>query len=150
MSDSRCIACDVVSGRIVPPGGILLDDGLWVLSHSVSPVLLRGWLILEPRRHVEHLAELTEAEAAALGPMIGRVSSAVMRALQAEKVYACSFGEVVRHVHWYLIPRYADMPADGVAVLNEMFENPSPWATSDEDAAEAASRVRTALAIPTH
>jgi hypothetical protein len=28
--------------------------------------LLRGWLILEPRRHVEHLAELTEPEAAAL------------------------------------------------------------------------------------
>ena len=144
-----CIACDVVSGRIAPPGGILLDDGLWVLSHSVSPVLLRGWLILEPRRHVEHLAELTEAEAAALGPLIARVSSAVMRALQAE-VYACSFGEVIRHVHWYLIPRYADMSVHGVVVLNEMFANPTPWACSDEDAAEAASRVRMALAIPTH
>ena len=148
MSDSGCIACDVVSGRIVPPGGIILDDGVWVLSHSVSPVLLRGWLILEPRRHVEHLAELTEPEAAALGPLIARASSAVMRALQAEKVYACSFGELVRHVHWYLIPRYADMSVHGVAVLNEMFANPSPWACTDEDAAEAASRVRAALPDP--
>jgi diadenosine tetraphosphate (Ap4A) HIT family hydrolase len=148
MSDMECIACEVVSGRTLPPGGIVLDDGLWVLSHSVSPVLLRGWLILKPRRHVEHLAELTEPEAAALGPLIARVSSAVMRALQAEKVYACSFGELVRHVHWYLIPRYADMSVHGVAVLNEMFASPSPWACSDEDAAEAASRVRVALADP--
>jgi diadenosine tetraphosphate (Ap4A) HIT family hydrolase len=148
MADGGCIACDVVSGRIVPPGGIILDDGLWVLSHSVSPVLLRGWLILEPRRHVEHLAELTEPEAASLGLLIGRVSSALMRALQAEKVYACSFGELVRHVHWYLIPRYADMSVHGVAVLNEMFANPSPWACGDEDAAEAASGVRAALSEP--
>ena len=73
-----------------------------------------------------------------------------MRALRAEKVYVCSFGEVVRHVHWYLIPRYADMSVHGVAVLNEMFANPSPWASSDEEAAEAASLVRTALAPPTH
>lgn len=138
----------MISGKIVPPGGIILDDGVWVLSHSISPVLLRGWLILKPRRHVEHLAELTEPEAAALGPLIARVSSAVMRALEAEKVYACSFGEVVRHVHWYLIPRYADMPVHGVAVLNEMFANPSPWACGDEDAAEAASRVRAALSDP--
>lgn len=140
----------MVSGRIVPPGGIILDDGVWVLSHSISPVLLRGWLILEPKRHVEHLGELSEAEATALGPLIGRVSSALMRALQAEKVYACSFGELVRHVHWYLIPRYPDMSVHGVAVLNEMFANPSPWACSDEDAAEAASLVGNALAIPTH
>ena len=148
MSESGCIACDVVSGRIVPPSGIILDDGVWVLGHSVSPVLLRGWLILEPRRHVEHLAELTQPEAAALGPLIARASSAVMRALQAEKVYACSFGELVRHVHWYLIPRYADMSVHGVAVLNEMFANPSPWACTDEDAAEAASLVRAALPDP--
>ena len=146
MSDNGCIACDVVAGRIVPPGGIVLDDGVWVLSHSISPVLLRGWLILEPKRHVEHLADLSEVEAVALGPLIARVSSAVMRVLQAEKVYACSFGEDVRHVHWYLIPRYADMSVQGVAVLNEMFANPSPWACGDEDAAEASSRVQAALA----
>lgn len=48
MLGKECIACDVISGKIVPPGGIILDDGVWVLSHSISPVLLRGWLILKP------------------------------------------------------------------------------------------------------
>ena len=67
---------------------------------------------VEPRRHVEHLAELTELEAAALGPLVGRVSSALMSALEAEKVRVW-FGRLVRHVHWYLIPRYADMSVQG-------------------------------------
>lgn len=145
MSDG-CMACDVLTGRITPPGGTIFDDGLWVLDHSTSPVLLRGWLILKPRRHVEHLAELSEPEAASLGPLISKVSAALMRALGAEKVYVCSFGEVVRHVHWYLIPRYPGIASHGVGVLNEMFAEPSPWRCSDEEAAQAASQVRVALA----
>jgi diadenosine tetraphosphate (Ap4A) HIT family hydrolase len=80
--------------------------------------------------------------------MIARVSAAVMRTLEPEKVYACSFGEVVRHVHWYLIPRYAEMSVHGVGLLNEMFTDPSPWACDDADAAEAAGSVRAALADP--
>jgi hypothetical protein len=50
-------------------------------------------------------------------------------------------------VHRYLIPRYADKSVHGVAVLNEMFAD-QPWACSDDDAAEAASRVRAALSGP--
>jgi diadenosine tetraphosphate (Ap4A) HIT family hydrolase len=148
MSNDGCLACDVVAGRILPPGGIIHDDGTWVLTHSIGPVVLRGWLILEPRRHVEHLAELSEDEAATLGPLIARASTALMRALEPERVYACSFGELVRHVHWYLIPRYQGMPAHGLEVLNEMLGGTSPWACSDADAAEAAARVRDALADP--
>jgi hypothetical protein len=47
MSEIGCMGCDVVAGRILPPGGIILDDGVWVLTHSISPIVLRGWLILE-------------------------------------------------------------------------------------------------------
>jgi diadenosine tetraphosphate (Ap4A) HIT family hydrolase len=102
-------------------------------------------LILIPRRHVEHLAELSEDEAAGLGPLVVRTSAAIVRALGAERVYACSFGELVRHVHWYLIPRYREMSVRGSEVLNEMFADPSPWACRDEDAAEAAGMIREAM-----
>lgn len=145
MSRVGCMACDVVAGRIVPPGGIIFDDGQWVLSHSISPVLLRGWLILKPKRHVEHLADLNDPEAAAMGPLISKTSSAMRRALGPEKVYLCSFGELVRHVHWYLVPRYPEMSVHGIGVLNEMFADSSPWACSDAEADEAAANVRDAL-----
>lgn len=73
-------------------------------------------------------------------------SAALKTALGAERVYVCSFGESVPHVHFYLVPRYAGMPANGVDVINTMFSQASPWACSDEEAAEAAERVRSEMA----
>jgi diadenosine tetraphosphate (Ap4A) HIT family hydrolase len=115
------MACEVLEGRLEAPGGTILREGGWVLHHSVSPCVLRGWLILKPERHVEHVAELTDEESAALGPLIQKASRALMAALGAERVYVMSMGEVVRHVHIYLVPRYADMPQHGLRVLSEMF-----------------------------
>lgn len=144
-TDDRCLACDVTTGRIAPPGGTIHEEGGWLLEHAISPVPLKGWLILKPRRHVEHLAALNQDETLALGPLIEKVSNAVMRALQAERVYLCSFGEVVKHVHLYFVPRYADMPPVGPSILVQMGSGSSPWACDDEAAADAAYRVRAAL-----
>jgi diadenosine tetraphosphate (Ap4A) HIT family hydrolase len=141
-----CLACDVLSGRVVAPGGVIYEDDHWVVDHSTSPVVLTGFVIIKPKRHVEHVGELNDAEAAALGPLLRDVSCAVRTALGAEKVYACSFGEAVGHVHWYVVPRYAGMPAQGPAVVQMMFSAEHPWAASDEAAAEAADKVRAALA----
>ena len=140
-----CMACDVLEGRLEAPGGTILRERGWVLDHSVSPCVLRGWLILKPERHVEHVAELTAEESAALGPLIQRASRALMTTLGAERVYVMSMGEVVQHVHVYLVPRYADMPRHGLRVLSEMFSEERPWACSDDEAEEAAEAVRRAL-----
>lgn len=140
----RCLACDVTARRVVPPGGTILDEGGWLLEHAISPAPLKGWLILKPKRHVEHLAALNPDEAQALGPLIERVSSAMMNVLEPERVYLCSFGEVVRHVHFYFVPRYSTMPPSGPSILVQMGSD-SPWACDDEAAADAASRVRLEL-----
>jgi diadenosine tetraphosphate (Ap4A) HIT family hydrolase len=140
----KCLACDVVAGRVVPPGGVILDDGLWIVDHSTSPVLLPGFLIVKPKRHVESIADLTADEAAALGPLLRRVLAAVNGALGAERVYVTSFGEAVRHVHWYIVPRYAGMPAKGPEVIRMMFEE-RPWLASYAEGAAAAEKVRRAL-----
>ena len=143
--DERCLACDVTARRIRPPGGTIHEEGGWLLEHAISPVPLKGWLILKPRRHVEHLAGLTDQEAEALGLLIGKVSNAIMKALGAERVYVASFGEVVKHVHLYFVPRYPDMPPDGPGILMRMGSSESPWACDDGTAADAAARVRSEL-----
>lgn len=140
-----CMACDVLEGRLEAPGGTIFREGGWVLDHSLSPCALRGWLILKPERHVEHVAELTPEESASVGSLIQRASRALMAALDAERVYVMSMGEVVRHVHFYLVPRYADMPEHGLRVLSEMFSEGRPWACTDEAAKEAAHAVRREL-----
>ena len=140
-----CLACDVTAGRIVPPGGTIHEDAGWLLEHAISPVPLKGWLILKPRRHVEHLAALSPEEARALGPLIQKVSGAMLKALEPERVYLCSFGEVVKHVHLYFVPRYPNMPPSGPDILARMGSGNSPWACDDETAADAALRVRAEL-----
>ena len=76
-------------------GGVIYEDDHWHRDHSVSPCALRGWLILKPKRHVEHLGELTQAEADSMGPLVRATSLSLMRALGAERVYALSMGELV-------------------------------------------------------
>jgi len=58
---------------------------------------------------------------------------------------SAQFGELVNHVHFYVLPRYADMPRDGLEVLRLMFGAEAPFACGDDAAAAAAEKVRAAL-----
>ncbi|MDQ3464193.1 MAG: HIT domain-containing protein [Actinomycetota bacterium] len=70
--------------------------------------------ILVVRRHITSLAELTDNEAAELGPLIKRVSAALHEVLGCLKTYVAQFAEdpAHPHVHVHVVPRYPDQPAD--------------------------------------
>jgi diadenosine tetraphosphate (Ap4A) HIT family hydrolase len=137
-----------VGGQLSAPGGIILDDGLWFVSHHTGPFTDPGELIVKTRRHCESLAELTPAEAKALGPILQTAVQALERAVVAERIYAVSFNEQLRHVHFLLLPRTSDMPrghvisdiyrrARNLLRKTGVLRNPSP-----ADRAAAAGRVR--------
>jgi hypothetical protein len=54
------------------------------------------------------------AEAVALGPVLRAAVAAVERVVRPERVYVASFGERVRHLHFYILPRTASLPAGHV------------------------------------
>ena len=139
-----CLACDVLEGRIEPPGGVIYEDELWVVDHSISPVALKGWLIVKPRRHVENFGELTDEEATRFGPISRTAAAAVQNALRPDRVYVCSFGEEWRHVHVHVVPRYPGMEPLSWELLGEMWSGSSKWSCSDEDAEAAADAIRQA------
>jgi len=143
-----CSACAEVEGQVSAPGGVILDDGLWFVSHHTGPFTDPGELIVKTRRHCESLSELTPAEAKALGPILHAAVQALERAVVAERIYAVSFNERLRHLHFLLLPRTADMPRGHV--ISDLYRrarnlfrkvgllrNPSPAAR-----AAAAERVR--------
>lgn len=144
----RCSACAEIAGELSAPGGVVHDDGLWFVSHHTGPYTDPGELIVKPRRHCESLSELTREEAAALGPVLRSAIAALERAVVAERIYAVSFNERIRHVHFLLLPRTRDMPRGHV--ISDLYRrarnlfrrvgilrNPS---TADREA--AAARIR--------
>jgi diadenosine tetraphosphate (Ap4A) HIT family hydrolase len=110
----NCLVCQTVVGEIIPPGGLIFSDGLWQVDHAVPPIWMLGQLVIKSVRHCEQLAELLPEEAAALGPLIPRLSQALQTVTRAEKIHLASYGEGLRHVHFLVTPRTAEMPASNV------------------------------------
>lgn len=106
----RCTACAEVAGESSAPGGVVFDNGVWYVSHHTGPFTDPGELIVKTHRHCESLAELTREEAASLGPVLHSAVQALQTVVPAERIYAVSFNERLRHVHFLLLPRTAAMP----------------------------------------
>src|SRR5919206_4740009 len=104
-----CPACAEIQGQVTPPGGVIFDDGLWCLSHHTGAWTDPGELILKTRRHCESLGDLNPAEAESLGRTLHAAVKALEQVVDAERIYAMSFNERVRHVHFLLLPRPAEM-----------------------------------------
>ena len=124
------MACDVLTGKRQAPGGVIYEDDYWRVDHCLSPVLLLGFLIIKTKRHCEQLAELTPEEGAALGPIIHNTCLVVSQILQPAKVYVCSFGEAVKHIHFYVIPRspnIASWQSQGILVPPLASSSPAVW-----------------------
>jgi diadenosine tetraphosphate (Ap4A) HIT family hydrolase len=90
-------------------------DDHWRVAHAIT-TSVPGWLVLVPRRHVSAIAELTDAEAAALGSWQVRASRALHAELGCSKTYVVQFAEAAgfAHVHFHLVPRMSDLPATEV------------------------------------
>ena len=111
MSTEGCSVCAEVAGRIAAPGGNVYENAWWVVAHHTGPWTDPGELIVKARRHCETLADLTPAEAEALGPLLRASVAAIERVVRPERVYVASYGERVRHVHFFLLPRTRRLPA---------------------------------------
>ncbi len=140
---AECFACDVNAGGEPAPGGPIYRDDLWLADHGIDR-LVRGYVVLKPLRHVHELADLLPDEAATLGPVMRRSLAAMRTALVTDRIYVCSFAETVRHLHFHLLPRYADMPGLGPDLVSDLFAG--RWSCSLGEAEDAAENVRIALA----
>ncbi len=138
-----CFTCDVNAGRVTPPGGTIYEDSHWLAEHGVDR-LVRGYVVLKPKRHVHELADLRPEEALALGVAAQRLHLAMRSALGTDRIYLCSFAETVHHLHLHLLPRYAGMPALGPRLIPDLFAE--RWACTTREAEEAAAEIRAALA----
>jgi ATP adenylyltransferase len=125
VSDSSrdCLICAKHRGE-GPLKGELVGrrDGFWVYhappgDDGLAPL---GYLIIETDRHAPYLADLTDAEAAALGRLRTRMALALRDELDVPLVFAAVVGRGVAHFHEHVMPRHSSVPDD------------VPWHQSDE------------------
>jgi diadenosine tetraphosphate (Ap4A) HIT family hydrolase len=110
------MTCDLVKRRgagEAPPWDRIRRTPSWDVVHAFGTAV-EGWLVLVVRRHITSVAEMTEDEAAELGPLIKEVSGAVQRVVNCDKTYVVQFAEHAEHphVHVHVIPRARDLPED--------------------------------------
>lgn len=70
----------------------------------------RGRCIVASRRHVDDISDLTEEESAAFMADVRRVAGALHRALSPDKINFGAYGDTMHHLHFHLVPKYADDP----------------------------------------
>jgi diadenosine tetraphosphate (Ap4A) HIT family hydrolase len=114
MSTDDCHVCAELAGRIAAPGGPVYRDEWWEVAHHTGAYTDPGDLIVKARRHVESVSALTVEEAASIGPVLRAAVAAMERVVRPERVYVASYNERVRHVHFFLLPRTASLPAGHV------------------------------------
>jgi diadenosine tetraphosphate (Ap4A) HIT family hydrolase len=131
----ECFSCRQNEvGEALPPRERIASDDHWRVAHGFNSAL-PGWLILLPRRHVTVIADLTDQEAAALGGWQVRLSRALREVTGCAKTYVIQFAEQegFAHIHFHIVPRMPDLPADhrGPQIFHYLSE--PPIATDEMD-----------------
>ena len=111
-----CKTCELTAQRRLgktPLWDSIYQTNCWDVVHAFN-TSLPGWLVLVLQRHIESLDELTEQEAAELGPLIRRVSLSLKTVVGCMKTYVIQFAEHEDHphVHFHIVPRMANQPTD--------------------------------------
>ena len=140
-----CLACQILAGSVVVPGGIIAENPWWSADHCLGAYGV-GSVVIKSRAHRETLADLTPNEATSLGPFLQQVTAAIAQALGAERVYVNSWvDQPPYHIHFVLQPRYAGHAELGLKGLElQVWRNLQP-PPDPEAMAAAADQIRQCL-----
>ena len=113
MTPNDCFICGKHAEGDAAEGGVIYKDDLVYAGHlhtMGAPSAYRGWLVVETKRHVAGLGDLTDEEARAVGSLVNHVARVQRQVADAEHVYSFVHGDAVPHLHVHLAPRYAGTP----------------------------------------
>jgi diadenosine tetraphosphate (Ap4A) HIT family hydrolase len=90
------------------PGGEVLYRGEKYRIVLIDDANYPGFCRIIWNAHAKEMTDLPAADRVLLMETVWRVEQAVREVMQPEKVNLASFGNVVPHLHWHVIPRYED------------------------------------------
>jgi len=119
-----CLGCEIVAGRCDVPGGIVAETTHWIVNHAVGRLNL-GTLVVAPREHVVAIADLDDAAAVEMGPLLRDAARVVEAICRPEQTYVCvwSHGKTERrHLHILVQPVTAALVAQYGSLRSEQLQ----------------------------
>lgn len=110
-----CGVCSKHNDLLNHTGPAVFDSGGWLVTHFPkleTEKATRGHLLIESKRHIQDLAEMNDEEATSLGRLIRDGADLIKQKLGVEHVYCFRINDKVQHLHFHLIPRYANTPRE--------------------------------------
>ncbi|MFC4906293.1 HIT family protein [Actinomadura gamaensis] len=138
MADTPCVFCEIIRGE--RPAHVVLDVPEAMAFLDTRP-LFKGHTLLVPREHHETLVDLPEKEVGPYFAQARRLAGAMEAVLGAAGSFVAANNRVsqsVPHLHVHVVPRNRKDGLKGFFWPRHKYE-------SDEEAAEYATRLRTAL-----
>ncbi len=108
------------------PGGEVLHQGVQFRVVLVDDERYPGFCRVIWRDHVKEITDLNEIDRQLLMNALWQVEHVVREVMQPDKVNLASFGNVVPHLHWHLIPRYVDDAHFPQPIWGQQQRPPSP------------------------
>jgi histidine triad (HIT) family protein len=114
MGIQDCFICRKHKGEVVVPGGCIYEDEFVYVGHigSKEELIYLGYLIIDLKRHVPGLGDMTEDESKTIGYVLNQMGKALKRVENAEHLYCYVQGDAFPHFHIHLIPRYPNTPQE--------------------------------------
>ena len=108
-----CYNCQVNAQPDRTPRDDVVSTRHWRVAHAFDTDL-PGWLILLPTSHITSIAALAPEAASELGPLLRDLSIALTAETGCLKTYVMQFSEAegFAHLHFHLVPRMLDQPAE--------------------------------------
>ncbi|MFD1739622.1 HIT family protein [Bacillus salitolerans] len=129
-----CFICDKHRGNINTAGIMIYEDEYVFVGHidrGGKPNYI-GHIMIDLKRHIPTLAEMTMEEAKVLGVVMARVSKALKETEKAEHVYALVSGNSVPHLHVHLVARYPNTPEEYWGPMEVYDWADAPMGSNDE------------------
>jgi diadenosine tetraphosphate (Ap4A) HIT family hydrolase len=101
MDSSACPLCQRVDGILV------WEDDDWRLVRTTDTPAHPAFWRLVLKRHAAELSDLTAAERHRAVDLLALAEQVVREGLQPAKINLASLGNLVPHLHWHLIARFA-------------------------------------------
>jgi diadenosine tetraphosphate (Ap4A) HIT family hydrolase len=101
---SRVPACELCEST----GGELLHQAAQFRVVLVDDEHYPGFCRVIWQDHIKEVTDLPELDRMLLMDVLWQVELVVREVMQPDKINLASFGNLVPHLHWHVIPRYAD------------------------------------------